>query len=382
MRFILKAPDKLDILMVTPRYYPSIGGTETHVYEVGRRLAQYGHAITVLSTLPYGAASSVPCEEESHGMHILRVPPWPREGDYYFAPEMRAIIKQAKWDLIHCQSCHTFVPPLAMLAAREARLPYVLTFHTGGHSSPWRNNIRSLQWKLLRPLLVRAATLIGVSRFEADYFRTLLRLPAEKFVVIPNGSSLPALSHPPSPVAGQTLIVSIGRLERYKGHQYLITALPSIRQWRADARLLIVGTGPYEQALRELAEHVGVTEYVEIRSIPASQRLAMAETLAQASLVALLSEYEAHPVAVMEALSLRRPVLVAETSGLKELADQGLVRALPARSSPEVIAQAVQQQIEEPVLPPASFTLPDWENCAARLQEVYYAAIRSRACVS
>src|SRR6202008_2842959 len=107
--------------------------------------------------------------------------------DYYLAPEMRSIIKQAKWDLVHCQGCHTFVPPLGMLAAREAHIPYVLTFHTGGHSSNMRNKIRDLQWNLMRPLLAHASMLVGVSRFEADYFRTLLHLPAERFTVIPNG---------------------------------------------------------------------------------------------------------------------------------------------------------------------------------------------------
>lgn len=368
--------------MVTPRYYPFIGGIETHVYEVGRRLAQNGNRITILTTDPHFSASPLPREEESEGMHIIRVRAWPRTRDYYFAPEIRAIVKQPKWDIVHCQGCHTFVPPLAMLAAREARIPYILTFHTGGHSSPMRKNIRGLQWKLLRPLLATASSLIGVSRFEADYFRDSLHLPSEKFIVISNGSTLPALSHPPSPVAGPTLIVSVGRLEHYKGHQHLISALPSIRKWRSDARLLIVGAGPYEGALRELANNVGVAEYVEIRSIPASKRQEMAEVLSQATLVALLSEYEAHPIAVMEALSLRRPVLVTETSGLKELADQGLVRAISLHSSPEEVARAVQQQIEEPMLPPASFTLPTWENCASQLQEVYHASAGRKLCVS
>lgn len=382
MIWILEALKKTNILMVTPRYYPYMGGIETHVYEVGRRLAQNGNRITILTTAPNGVVSALPREEESEGMHIIRVQAWPRKRDYYFAPEMRALIKQEKWDLIHCQGCHTFVPPLAMLAAREARLPYLLTFHTGGHSSPMRNKIRGLQWNLQRSLLANATTLIGVSHFEANYFRTSLHLPAEKFAVISNGSTLPALPQPRPPADGQTLIASVGRLERYKGHQHLITALPKIREWRPDARLLIVGSGPYEATLRELARNVGVAEYVKIRAIPASNRLGMAELLSQATLVALLSDYEAHPVAVMEALALKRPVLVTETSGLKELADQGLVRAIPMHSSPEEVARAVQRQIEEPIRPPASFTLPTWDTCASQLQEVYAAAIRRQQCVS
>src|SRR5258707_693833 len=128
--------------MVTPRYYPYMGGIETHVYEVGRRLAQNGNRITILTTAPDLSQPFFSREEDSQGMRILRVRSWPRKRDYYFAPEVRSIIKQTKWDLIHCQGCHTFVPPLAMLAARDAHIPYILTFHTGGHSSNLRNSIR------------------------------------------------------------------------------------------------------------------------------------------------------------------------------------------------------------------------------------------------
>lgn len=235
----------------------------------------------------------------------------------------------------------------------------------------------------MRPLLANASALIGVSHFEADYFRSFLHLPAEKFAVISNGSSLPPLPAGKRTPSNQgTLITSVGRLERYKGHQRLITALPEIRSWRPDARLLILGSGPYEGALRALASRINMSEFVEIRSVPASKRQEMAELLSQSALVALLSEYEGNPLAVIEALSLQRPVLVTETSGLKELADQGLARAIPLQSSPEEVALAVRRQIEEPVLPPSSFALPTWDSCADQLQEVYHAAVRSATCAS
>ena len=372
----------LNVLMVATRYFPYMGGVETHVYEVGRRLAGRGISITILTTVPYTSATPLPKEEEVEGMRIIRVRAWPPQRDYCIAPEMFSRIKHGAWNLVHCQGCHTFVPPLAMLAAKEAKIPYVVTFHTGGHSSGFRNRIRGIQWKLLRPLLANASKLIGVSRFEADYFRNLLHLPAKQFAVIPNGATLPDLTQLPSSISAQTLIVSVGRLERYKGHQHLITALPKIREWRCDVRLLILGTGPYEAALRELARKIGVAEYVEIRAIPASDRQAMAEILSQASLVVLLSEYEAHPVAVMEALALQRPVLVADTSGLRELAEQGLVRAISLNSSPEEVALAVRQQIEEPIVPPAHLVLPTWDDCARHLQTVYDASIRREQCAS
>jgi len=371
----------LRVLMVTPRFFPFMGGIETHVYEVGRRLARDGVEVTILTTRPRFHAEELPREETIEDMRVLRVHSWPAERDYHIAPEMYALIQQGKWDLIHCQGCHTFVPPLAMLAARHARIPYVVTFHTGGNSSRLRTAIRDTQWTVQRSLLQSAAKLIGVSHFEANYFRTLLRLSRKRFTVIPNGgTTLPGVRVFTTQTA--PLIISPGRLERYKGHHRLITALPMIREQRPDTRLLLLGVGPYENELRTLAQHIGMAEHIDIRFVPASDRVAMAQTLSQASVVALLSEYEAHPVAVMEALALQRPVLVADTSGMSELAQQGLVRAIALDSSSSEIAHAVLQQIEEPLVPPADFALPTWDECAKQVRAVYSQCLKERVCVS
>jgi len=54
-------------------------------------------------------------------------------------------------DLVHVQSYHTLVAPLAMLRALLLRVPYVVTFHGGGHSLGHRNRARRLQRRFLRP---------------------------------------------------------------------------------------------------------------------------------------------------------------------------------------------------------------------------------------
>jgi glycosyltransferase involved in cell wall biosynthesis len=366
-----------NILMVTPRYFPHMGGIETHVHEVGRMLTSRGVNVTLLTTMPPSLSTPLPREEIIENMRVIRVQAWPSTRDYYIAPEIYSLVKNGNWDLVHCQGCHTFVPLFAMQAAKEAKIPYVVTFHTGGHSSRFRKSIRKIQWRLLRPYLAQAAQLIGVSHFEAEYFRDLLHLPEKLFSVIPNGAALPALLPASIPTQrNHTVIASVGRLEHYKGHHRLIKALPDIRKIYPDAQLLILGAGPYEQALRTLVQKVGVTEHVEIRSVKVSDRQAMAETLAQTTLVTLLSEYEAHPIAVMEALALKRPVLVSDTSGLKELANQGFARAISLSSSSAEIALAVQLQIEEPIAPVAGFALPTWEQCVDQLRMIYNAALK------
>jgi glycosyltransferase involved in cell wall biosynthesis/GT2 family glycosyltransferase len=361
----------LRVLLVTARYFPYIGGVETHVHEVGRRLASNGVNITLLTTMPYSLSTPLPKEEVVEGMRIIRVRAWPRERDYYFAPEMYSIIKQGDWDLVHCQGFHTLVAPLTMLAAWRAKIPYVVTFHSGGDSSLLRKALRGVQRMALRPLLAKAERLIGPSKWEIEFFRERLHLPSSQFMVIPNGANhLPQLIPSEQGTKDGTLIVAVGRLEWYKGHQRVIAALPKVQEQVPDVRLRIVGVGPYESALQKMARELGVAERVEIGGVPPGDGGGMASVIAQADLVTLLSEHEAQGIAVLEALALRCPVLVAGTSALQEFAERGLARAVPLESTPEEVAAAVLHQLREPLIP-SHVTLPTWDECANDLLALY-----------
>ncbi|HEX6608664.1 MAG TPA: glycosyltransferase, partial [Chloroflexia bacterium] len=353
----------LRVLQVTARYFPYMGGVETHVYEVSRRLAASGVDVTVLTSDP---TDRLPAQEEVDGVQIRRVRAWPAERDYYFAPGIYSQIRSGSWDVVHVQCYHTLVTPLALLAARRANIPFLLTFHSGGHSSRARNAVRGIQRKILRPLLAPASRLVGVSQFEADFFHRHLQLPAAKFVIIPNGSQLPRVEEPSEPGEPGPLLVSVGRLEQYKGHQRIIRALPFILAEQPNARLRIAGTGPYESALRRLSEELGIADRVVIGPIPPVDRQGMARLLSQAALVTLLSDYEAHPVAVMEALALGRPVLVTDTSGLHEIATRWGVPSVPLASPAPAVAAAVLEQLRRPWCPP-TVELPTWDGCANAL---------------
>ena len=81
-------------------------------------------------------------ELESDGVLIRAVRAWPANRDYYFAPRIWREMAREPWDVIHIQSYHTLVAPLAMLRALTLRIPYIVTFHGGGHSSGLRNRSR------------------------------------------------------------------------------------------------------------------------------------------------------------------------------------------------------------------------------------------------
>src|SRR5260221_7400756 len=149
----------LRVLMVCPRYLPEVGGTEIHVHEVARRLSGLGSfEITVLAT---DRSRRLPRQEVVEGISGLRVPAWPRRRDYYLAPGIAAVIRQRRWDLVHCQGIHTPVPLLAMISARRRGIPYLVTLHTGGPSARLRNPMPNTQSPAGRPLGRKAPSLFA-----------------------------------------------------------------------------------------------------------------------------------------------------------------------------------------------------------------------------
>lgn len=358
----------LRLLVVVSRYFPYIGGVETHVYEVSRRLARRGVDVTILTTAP----RHWPAAETINGVRIRRLPLWFPQQSLYFAPAIYPIVREGPWDLVHCQGIHHFPTPIALLAAEQAGRPCVVSFHSGGHSSRTRNRLRAFQWAYLRPLIARVDGLIAVSRSEAARFSRVFRLPRDRFVVIPNGFDIPRAPEAATAAAGEPgpLIVSVGRLERFKGHHRVLAALPALLRDYPDACLRILGGGPDEAALRQQARALGVADRVRIGPIPPTDRAGLAAVVARATLVTLLSEYEAHPIAILEALALGRPVLVANTPGLSDLAEDGLVRAIPLASTPEQVAAAMVAAIRQP-LAPQGFQARTWDECAADLLALY-----------
>lgn len=357
----------LRVLMVTPRSPLHQGGVERHVMETSKRMSAAGAEVEVLCTEPGGAPLS---EEVRDGVRIRTVRAWPAERDWCLAPRLWREMGRRPWDVIHVQSYHTLVAPLAMLRALTLGVPYVVTFHGGGHSSELRNRARRTQRRLLRPLLRRAARLVAVARFEIDEYGAELGVPPERFALIPNGTELAFSQARPQARNGAATIASIGRLERYKGHHRVIEAFPEVLQRRPDASLTIVGTGPYEEDLRRLATELGVAEQVRFTSTPPDQPEAMAELLGGISLVVLMSEFETHPLVALEAAAAGCRLLVADASGLGELAADGVARGIPLDESAAEIGRAVVEELEKPA-PETRPVLSSWDECAAALLDLY-----------
>jgi glycosyltransferase involved in cell wall biosynthesis len=387
---------QLRILQITPRFFPDMGGIETHVYETSRRLNTVpGLRVDVLTTDRTGSRPPV---EVVDGVQVRRVSAWPRDRDYYLAPQVHTAVRGGRYDLVHCQGVHTAVPIIAMAAARTARTPYLVSPHTGGHSSALRHRLRGVQWRALGPLLRQARAVVCVAWFERELFARTAGVRQDRLVVIPNGVDT-TVATGVRPAADSPTVVSVGRFEKYKGHQHLIAALPAMLAREPRTRLILVGQGPYEDTLRAQAIRLGVADRVGFTFVPPAERQAMTDLLAGAHVVALLSGYEAHPVAVMEAVALGRPVVVAPGTGLGELADRGLADRVEDPADVAAVAGALLRHLgPEPARRPAgsprssgpdpappgmagtaaptglSTSLPTWDDCALALADAYRAA--------
>lgn len=371
------------VLMVSVRYPPYTGGLETHTYEVAWRLAAAGVHVTVLTT---DTTRTLPPTETRDGVHVIRVPAWPRTRDYFFAPAIGRVIRQRTWDLVHCQGINNFVPPLAMLTAQRAAIPYIVSLHSGGDVTPFRRLIRAVHWRALRPLVGGARHLIAVSPFEVAHFGRYFGLPPDRFSVIPNGADhilaqaarigeMRELSHQPSQPSSGPLITSIGRLVPYKGHQRAITAMPKVLEAFPDAHLRIIGSGPYEKHLRRLVARLGLGDHVEIGPIPPNNTAAMRTVLQSCSLVTALSDFEGQGLVALEAIACGRPLLVNYATALKEFSDQGHAQAVAPDDGPTAVAAAMKAQLRNPLIPVA-IRLPTWDACVADLLAVYKSTLQ------
>jgi glycosyltransferase involved in cell wall biosynthesis len=200
-------------------------------------------------------------------------------------------------------------------------------------------------------------------------FARVLKIDPSRIDLIPNGSEIPRTAEGISGISGpKPLILSVGRLEEYKGHHRAVRAMPMILKSLPAARMLIVGRGPFEKNLRKLIVDLGLEESVSITSYGGEERTEYSDLLRMADLVVLLSEYEAHPIAVMEAVAVGTPVVGAATSGFIELGEERVIDVVDLESGQDEIAQAMITALARGRREPQCYT---WSQCASGIQSIY-----------
>ncbi len=159
-----------------------------------------------------------------------------------------------------------------------------------------------------------------------------------------NGLTAQPLYHPP-PLAGrlrsgthEDYVLSVGRLETVKRVDLAIRAMAFVDQ---PTRLVIVGTGTQEEALRHLADACHVADRVEFLDTVDDQRLI--DLYASALAVVFAPYDEDYGYVTLEAFLAHRPVVTASDSGgVLEFVEDGVNGAV-CDAVPEALATAINR---------------------------------------
>jgi len=133
----------------------------------------------------------------------------------------------------------------------------------------------------------------------------------------------------------------VGRLAPNKCHEDLIAATAMLREWRADARLVLVGTSSsprYEESLRSLADRICPDGVKFAGSVSAAE---LVEWYRTADVVLCLSEHEGFCVPLIEAMATGLPVVAFNAAVVAETVGDAAI--LLDHKDPITVAAAVER---------------------------------------
>lgn len=143
------------------------------------------------------------------------------------------------------------------------------------------------------------------------------------------------------------LIVSIGRLVPWKGFHVLIEGMKKLHAHNPQARLVILGSGPLEEELRNNIQEKGLQSVITMREADPAERN---RTLKTASVFALLTEYEGFSHTILEAMASGTPVITTAAGGNKEIIKDGENGIIVPIGNPESFVHAVLDIFNNPKL--------------------------------
>lgn len=313
----------MKILQVTPRYPPQSGGVETHVYEISKRLVDRGHDVTVVTA---DAGVGGERRERRNGVRIKRYRGFAPDGSMHVCPQITTAVRQSDADVVHAHNYHSFPLLFAALGVGDRRF-VVTTHYHGGSASSLRDRLLSLYRPFGKWAVRRADTVVAVSEWEREQLANDFGVNA---TVIPNGLEVERFASATPLERDRPYILTVGRLEEYKGVQHVIRAMTKFPEYD----LLVAGSGPYRDDLERIARQTGVEERVEFLGYVDSEELP--GLYAGADVYVTMSGFEAYGMTVAEALAAGTPCVVRETGALVDWVSRSGVTGVSSPTTEEI----------------------------------------------
>jgi phosphatidylinositol alpha-1,6-mannosyltransferase len=229
---------------------------------------------------------------------------------------------------------------------------------THGHEVGW--SMLPVARSVLRRIGDDTDVVTFVSRYTRSRFATAFG-PAASLEYLPSGVDTDRFS--PDPAGREELrnryglgerptVVCLSRLVPRKGQDILIKALPSIRQRVDGAALVIVGSGPYLDTLRKLAQDCGVADHVIFTGgVPSGElpaHYAMADVFAMPCRTRGAGmDVEGLGIVFLEASATGVPVIAGESGGAPEAVQHNKTGLVVDGSSVTKVGDAVTELLTD-----------------------------------
>ncbi|OKJ05249.1 glycosyltransferase [Kitasatospora sp. CB01950] len=305
------------------------GGAEQLLLNCARHVDRSRFAVEVAYVLPHKDALAPALEAAGVPVHCLGGAParrWPLR--------LRALLAERRYDLVHT---HMPVPAVAarlLTVGRGTRL--VHTEH-----NLWERYRLPTRWANALTY-GRNDAVVAVSHAVAAGIGR--RRPGDWLTVVHHGPDLgdapsgPAARHAARAELGlpddALVIGTVGNLTAKKDQATLLAAFALLRRAHPNARLVLVGSGPLEARLRQLAGE-GVLFAGSRGDVPA--------LLPGWDVFCLSSRQEGLPVALMEAMTSGLPSVVTRVGGMPEVLDDGAEGRLVPPDDPAQLAAALEE---------------------------------------
>jgi glycosyltransferase involved in cell wall biosynthesis len=367
------------IAMIGQKGVPATyGGIERHVEELGARLVERGHDVRVY-TRPYYADGAEPyrgmtrCPRPSiHTKHL-------DTATHAFLATLDVLVRPV--DLVHY---HALGPSVLALAPRLRGIPTVVTLHgLDWEREKWGPMASYLLERCEYPAVHFPNRTIAVSRTLQRYFE-------EKYLIrpdyIPNGVNPPVFESPERlekwDVRPGAYYLFVGRLTPEKGAHLLVEAFAGLS---SERKLVIAGgsafTDEYVEALhRGAGSNTVFTDYVHGADLAA--------LLSHAYAVVMPSTLEGLSIALLEALSYGRCVVVSDIpENLEVVKDDApsfrsgdigdLTRVLDRLDHHPEVVRAYEERVERDLA--RRFT---WDVVVPQLEALYREVLAGKRAVA
>lgn len=184
--------------------------------------------------------------------------------------------------------------------------------------------------------------LLSVSRAAAQHSAKTLGFRAEDCQIVPCGIDPYRFQSTTRRKSARNVVGLAAQFRPEKGHDVLLRAVQLLAQQGVDVELRLAGDGSTWTRMQELAAELGLEKQVlflgHVHDIPGF--------LSELDLFVLPSRaFEGLPVCLLEAMSMRIPVVATEVAGTPEIVRDGVTGRLVPPGDVEALAQAMAQSL-------------------------------------